>query len=191
MGVLDSAKPVAIVCTRDRERAIPFYRDTLGLRLASEDRFAAVFELGVITLRFSTLPDWKTHSHTILGFDIVDIDAAVKALMAKDVTFKNLSGIQSGQTRHLDLAGQIRARGVVQRLGQKRVERDAVLKAHKIRSKNTRSRPADNPRRNSRKPHFWATRIEAMFSGAVMAMTRCAPKRTLPHSSAARSASVA
>jgi len=57
-GILGSARPVGIICTRDRERAKPFYRDTLGLDLAKEDHFAAVFEAGGISIRLSTVPDW-------------------------------------------------------------------------------------------------------------------------------------
>jgi catechol 2,3-dioxygenase-like lactoylglutathione lyase family enzyme len=97
MGILDSAKPMAVVCTRDRERAVAFYRDTLGLRLMSEDRYAAVFELGAITLRLSALADWKAHSHTILGLEVGDIEAVVKALRAKGVSFNIHSGFNQDE----------------------------------------------------------------------------------------------
>jgi catechol 2,3-dioxygenase-like lactoylglutathione lyase family enzyme len=50
MGILGSATPVVVICTRDRDRATAFYRDTLGLALAHEDDFAAVFDSGGITL---------------------------------------------------------------------------------------------------------------------------------------------
>jgi catechol 2,3-dioxygenase-like lactoylglutathione lyase family enzyme len=43
MGILQTAKPAIIICTRDRPRATAFYRDTLGLTFAYEDNFAAVF----------------------------------------------------------------------------------------------------------------------------------------------------
>ena len=45
MGILDSAKPVILICARDRAHAIEFYRDTLGLNLSFEDKFAAVFDI--------------------------------------------------------------------------------------------------------------------------------------------------
>jgi len=50
MGILETAKPVAIICTRDRARAAVFYRDTLGLKLKLEDDYAAVFDVGGIDL---------------------------------------------------------------------------------------------------------------------------------------------
>lgn len=87
MGVLESAKPVAIICTRDRVRAAAFYRDTLGLRMTGEDDFATIFDVGGISLRVSTVPDFTPHEHTVLGFKVPDVPAAVRALREKGVTF--------------------------------------------------------------------------------------------------------
>jgi catechol 2,3-dioxygenase-like lactoylglutathione lyase family enzyme len=87
MGILETAKPLILVCTRDRARATAFYRDTLGLRLAYEDNFAAVFNLGGVTLRVSLVPDFTPHEHTIVGFSVPDVPATVKALREKSVTF--------------------------------------------------------------------------------------------------------
>ena len=53
MGILEAAKPAIVICTRDRARATAFYRDTLGLTVAYEDAFAAVFNIGGVTLRVS------------------------------------------------------------------------------------------------------------------------------------------
>ena len=36
MAGLETAKPIVVVCTRDRARATAFYRDTLGLTLTVE-----------------------------------------------------------------------------------------------------------------------------------------------------------
>jgi predicted enzyme related to lactoylglutathione lyase len=83
---------IAIVCTRDREAAIPFYRDTLGLKLTSEDRFAAIFEIGGIQMRLSTVPNYVAHNHTIVGFEVEDIEAAVKDMRAKGVKFNIYEG---------------------------------------------------------------------------------------------------
>jgi catechol 2,3-dioxygenase-like lactoylglutathione lyase family enzyme len=87
MGILEAAKPAVIICTRDRTRATAFYRDTLGLIVAYEDNFAAVFNLGGVTLRVSIVADFTPHEHTILGFQVPDVIATVKALRDKGVTF--------------------------------------------------------------------------------------------------------
>ena len=92
MGSLSSAKLIAIVGTADREKAKPFSRDILGLNLKSEDRFATVFEIGGITLRLSAVPNFQSHSHTVVGFDVKDIEAAVKELSAKGVKFNIYEG---------------------------------------------------------------------------------------------------
>jgi catechol 2,3-dioxygenase-like lactoylglutathione lyase family enzyme len=92
MGILEAAKPAIIVCTRDRARATAFYRDTLGLPVAYEDNFAAVFNLSGVTLRVSLVPDFTPHEHTILGFSVPDVPATVKALREKGVTFNIYPG---------------------------------------------------------------------------------------------------
>jgi catechol 2,3-dioxygenase-like lactoylglutathione lyase family enzyme len=87
MGILQDAKPAIVICTRDRARSTAFYRDTLGLTLAHEDTFAAVFQTGGVTLRVSTVPDFTPHEHTILGFQVQNVPATVKALTDRGVTF--------------------------------------------------------------------------------------------------------
>lgn len=87
MGILYAAKPAIVICTRDRARSTAFYRATLGLSFASEDDFAAVFNMGGATLRISCVPDFTPHEHTILGFHVEDVPAVVKALREKGVTF--------------------------------------------------------------------------------------------------------
>jgi catechol 2,3-dioxygenase-like lactoylglutathione lyase family enzyme len=89
VGILETAKPAIIICTRDRARATAFYRDTLGLTLAYEDTFAAVFNVGGGTLRVSSVPEFKPHEHTILGFHVPDVPATVKAMHERGVRFNS------------------------------------------------------------------------------------------------------
>jgi catechol 2,3-dioxygenase-like lactoylglutathione lyase family enzyme len=88
MGILEVAKPATVICTRDRARATAFYRDTLGLTAVSEGRFAAVFSVSGATLRVSTVADFTPHEHTILGFQVPDVGATVRALREKGVAFE-------------------------------------------------------------------------------------------------------
>jgi catechol 2,3-dioxygenase-like lactoylglutathione lyase family enzyme len=92
MGLLDSARAIAIVGTADRKVTKPFYRDTLGLKLVSEDHFADVFEIGSIQMRLSAVPGYKAHNHTVLGFEVKDIDASVAAFRAKGIKFNIYEG---------------------------------------------------------------------------------------------------
>jgi catechol 2,3-dioxygenase-like lactoylglutathione lyase family enzyme len=105
MGILEAARPALIICTRDRERATAFYRDTLGLTMAYEDTFAAVLNVGGITLRVSTVPDFTPHEHTILGFQVPDVEVAVKALLEKGVAFNRYPGFRQDELGILALPG--------------------------------------------------------------------------------------
>jgi catechol 2,3-dioxygenase-like lactoylglutathione lyase family enzyme len=89
-AILRDAQPTIVICTRDRDRATAFYRDILGLSLESEDDYAAVFCTGGITLRLSLVADFVPHGHTILGFRVEDVRAAVSALHEKGVTFQRI-----------------------------------------------------------------------------------------------------
>ncbi len=97
MGILEAAKPAIIICTRDRARATAFYRDTLGLTMAYEDSFAAVFNIGGVTLRVSIVADFTPHEHTILGFNVLDVTAVVKALRENGVTFNIHQGMSQDE----------------------------------------------------------------------------------------------
>jgi len=92
MGTLELAKPVIVICTRDRARAAEFYRETLGLAFAYEDNFATVFKVGGITLRLSTVTDFTPHEHTIVGFNVPDVEATVRSLRENGVTFNIYEG---------------------------------------------------------------------------------------------------
>ncbi len=87
IGILESAKPVVIIATRDRKISAPYYRDTLGLPLISEDPYAAVFNLSGAVMRLSTIEDWKPHKHTVFGFEVADIAATIRSLKSKGVDF--------------------------------------------------------------------------------------------------------
>jgi predicted enzyme related to lactoylglutathione lyase len=105
MGILEAAKPAIVICTKDRARAAAFYRDTLGLTLSHEDSFAAVFNLGGATLRVSTVAEFRPHEHTILGFNVPDVAATVKALREKGVTFNFYQGFVQDELGILTLPG--------------------------------------------------------------------------------------
>jgi len=97
MGIPEAAKPAIVICTRDRARATAFYRDTLGLAVAHEDSFAAVFNIRGIALRVSIVADFTPHEHTILGFNVPDVAATVKALREKGVAFNRYQGLSQDE----------------------------------------------------------------------------------------------
>jgi len=106
MGILETATPAIVICTRDRPTATAFYRDTLGLLLAYEDDFAAVFHAGGVALRVSVVPDFTPHEHTILGFHVPGVHATAKALHEKGVTFNRYPGFTQDEIGVLTLPGK-------------------------------------------------------------------------------------
>lgn len=94
-----TARFQAFVMTADRARTLPFYRDVLGLALTGEDDFAATFALGGgAELRLTTHKGWEPHPHTVVGWEVPDIDAAVADLAANGVACEIYEGF--GQDEH-------------------------------------------------------------------------------------------
>ena len=93
MSLPAAAQPMCFVLTADRARSKPFYADVLGLRFLGEDCHAATFELGNRTpLRLTDLPGHVAMGHTVLGWHVADIHAAVAGLKAKGVKFTIYDG---------------------------------------------------------------------------------------------------
>jgi catechol 2,3-dioxygenase-like lactoylglutathione lyase family enzyme len=92
-----AAKAATFIITRDRAAAKKFYGETLGFKQISEDDFAVVFDLNGTKLRISTVKDHKPQMHTVLGWEVPDIVAAVKTLTAKGVKFNIYEGFNQDE----------------------------------------------------------------------------------------------
>lgn len=84
---LTTTKPVAYVYVTDRERALTFYRESLGLELHSSDPFGDFIALDQALLRMTVIADHQPSPHPVLGFMVADIDANVASLQDRGVTF--------------------------------------------------------------------------------------------------------
>ena len=86
MPIPSDARLQCFVMTADRARALPFYRDVLGLRLVAEDAYSAAFDCGGgAELRLTDHSDWVPHPHTVIGWEVPDIVAAVDDLAAQGI----------------------------------------------------------------------------------------------------------
>jgi catechol 2,3-dioxygenase-like lactoylglutathione lyase family enzyme len=93
MTLLASAHPVSFVLTSDRSKTKPFYAGALGLPVLSDDPFAVTFALaGGATMRLTDLPGHRALDHTVLGWTVPDIRAAVAELAARGIMFKLYEG---------------------------------------------------------------------------------------------------
>jgi catechol 2,3-dioxygenase-like lactoylglutathione lyase family enzyme len=86
--MLGSAKIVAFAPTRDAKKARTFYKDVLGLKLVSEDKFALEFDANGTMLRVTSVPPYTPQQFTILGWNVADIAKTVAKLSAKGVKFQ-------------------------------------------------------------------------------------------------------
>ena len=86
--MLSAPQITAFLPTTQPETSKRFYKDILGLQLVSEDDYALEFEGNGAHLRITTVPELNPHPFTVLGFKIKEIDAQVKSLAAKGVTFE-------------------------------------------------------------------------------------------------------
>jgi len=93
MTLLQTATPVAFLYVSDRERALGFYCDTLGLSLRGSDPFGDFIELGGALLRMTAMPDHKATPHPVLGWDVADIAAAAQALKERGIAFTVYEGM--------------------------------------------------------------------------------------------------
>jgi len=95
--MLDSQKLVAFVPVTNADRARVFYRDTLRLRLVSEDGFALVFDSQGTMLRVTLVRDLKPQPFTVLGWQVSDAAAAAQELAAAGVAFERFPGIEQDE----------------------------------------------------------------------------------------------
>ncbi len=80
---------IGFVTIVDVNRAKSFYRDTLGLRLVSEEPpFALVFDANGIMLRLGMGKELPQASGTVLGWQVPDVDSVVQNLKAAGVQFE-------------------------------------------------------------------------------------------------------
>jgi hypothetical protein len=83
--ILTNAAPIILVCTRNVPETAAFYRGVLGLTQRAQDKYAAAFRTGGVDMRISLVPDFVTNGHTVMGFRVSDIMAAVQALREKGI----------------------------------------------------------------------------------------------------------
>jgi catechol 2,3-dioxygenase-like lactoylglutathione lyase family enzyme len=93
MNLQQSGTPVAFLYVGERERALGFYRETLGLALHGSDDFGDFLDLGAALARMTVMPGHKPHPHPVLGWNVADIGAAVAALRDRGVAFTRYEGM--------------------------------------------------------------------------------------------------
>jgi catechol 2,3-dioxygenase-like lactoylglutathione lyase family enzyme len=98
--MLATSPIVAFVATTDPSRAKAFYRDVLGLLLISEDEYALVFDAHGTMLRVAIVGEIVLAPYTVLGWQVDDIDATVRGLVAKGVKFEHYAWMEKAMEQN-------------------------------------------------------------------------------------------
>jgi catechol 2,3-dioxygenase-like lactoylglutathione lyase family enzyme len=86
MALPPDAQTCCFILTGDRARARPFYEHILGLTVIGDDPHALTFDTGDGTpLRLTDHPGHEPSPHTVLGWNVTDIEAAVTDLAGQGV----------------------------------------------------------------------------------------------------------
>jgi catechol 2,3-dioxygenase-like lactoylglutathione lyase family enzyme len=84
-------KMIGFVITNDAERSKAFYGDALGFRLIGDDEFALVFDANGTMIRIGKGQSFVPATHTVLGWEVDDIYAAVRELTFHGVQFEQFN----------------------------------------------------------------------------------------------------
>ncbi|MGI0133719.1 MAG: VOC family protein, partial [Candidatus Micrarchaeaceae archaeon] len=84
---------MAFIPVSNADKARSFYRDTLGLRLISEDPFALVFDVEGMMLRATLISDFTPQPFTVLGWQVPDAATAARTLSAAGISLVRFPGM--------------------------------------------------------------------------------------------------
>lgn len=84
---------IAFVATLKPDAARKFYGDVLGLRLVSDEPFALVFDVNGGMLRIAKVDVLTPAGHTVLGWQVDDIESKVDELLGRGVVFERFHGM--------------------------------------------------------------------------------------------------
>ena len=91
--MLSSADLMAFLPSDDLDRARTFFTEVIGLPLLGHDPYACVFDANGTRLRVSLVEPFVRPPHTVLGWLVPDIAAAMSALASRGLHFVLYEGI--------------------------------------------------------------------------------------------------
>jgi len=95
--MLTSGKMVGFLITTNYDAARAFFEGKLGFEFVSLDQFALVMRAGDHHIRISKLPSFTPQQHTVLGWEVADIEAMVDWLAARGVTCEKYPFVEDKQ----------------------------------------------------------------------------------------------
>ena len=96
---LGNCNIIGFVSIVDVSRAKTFYKDVLGLCLiAEEPPFALVFDANGIMVRLGIAKELPPSHGTVLGWQVPEIESAVKNLQQSGVRFERFAGLNQDES---------------------------------------------------------------------------------------------
>lgn len=86
--MIAAGKLIGFVPARDAQRSRDFYEGKLGLQFVSDDQYALVMRSGENMVRIAKGADFVPAQYTVMGWEVQDVEAAVKWLNARGVKFE-------------------------------------------------------------------------------------------------------
>ena len=91
--MLPPARLVCFIASADAGRSRAFYEGQLGLALVEDSGYALVFDANGTQLRVQRVEDVAPHAYTALGWEVDDVAAQVRALVASGVAMARFPGL--------------------------------------------------------------------------------------------------
>lgn len=91
--MLENAAMVGFIATNNAEKALPFYRDILGLELIEQTPVALIFKCANSELRITITPPFTPLPFTVLGWQVADIAAQAQALADHGISGQQFDGM--------------------------------------------------------------------------------------------------
>ncbi len=92
--MLSAGKLIGFVPTANSNRAREFYEGKLGFKFVSDDQFALVMQAGESTVRIAKVEKFMPAQYTVMGWEVTAIEATVKWLNGRGVTFEKYPFVQ-------------------------------------------------------------------------------------------------
>ena len=92
--MLSAGKLIGFVPTTNSNRAREFYEDKLGFKFVSDDQFALVMQAGESMVRIAKVEKFMPAQYTVMGWEVTAIEATVKWLNGRGVTFEKYPFVQ-------------------------------------------------------------------------------------------------
>jgi catechol 2,3-dioxygenase-like lactoylglutathione lyase family enzyme len=92
--MLSSSKLIGFVPTKDSQKARAFYEGKLGFQFVSDDQFALVMRAGETNIRIAKAQDFSPAPYTVMGWEVLDIEAIVRWLTQRRVAFEKYPFVQ-------------------------------------------------------------------------------------------------